>query len=176
MPSRPRTLAALAALALVTGCGAPPALSQPAIPTGTPSAPPAPTSVPTPPVSPATGLPSALPGLTSPSTDPGLVAAPCRSGPTGQRIIDLLRGPAAVLPDGVRVRVTTGPLCAADWQYTVLDVTGHEELQVVTRGRSSAPELVTAGTDVCTAEVRAVGAPGIRTLACDGGTVGMTGA
>ncbi|MGK5737781.1 hypothetical protein [Micromonospora sp. URMC 103] len=170
-----RVLVVLAAVAAVTGCAAPPELRQP-VSAGTPSTPPPPTSAPASPVPSVTGLPSAVPGVTSPSTDPGFVATPCRNGPAGQRVVQLLRGPSAVLPDSVGVRVRTGPLCAGDWQYTVLDVTGHEELQVVTRGRSSAPELVTAGTDVCTAEVRAVSPPGIRTLACDGGTVAPPGA
>jgi hypothetical protein len=73
-----------------------------------------------------------------------------------------------MLPRDVRVTVRTGPLCAGDWQYTVLAVTGHEELQVVTRGKPTELELVTAGTDVCGVEVRAAAPPGIRTLACDG--------
>ncbi|MCO1596269.1 hypothetical protein M8C17_13995 [Micromonospora sp. RHAY321] len=159
----------LLATAALTGCGAPPELRDPAAvppgtgaptapgPTGTPSA--APTLAPT---GPPVGAPPATP-------DAGLVATACPNGPTGQRVVQLLRGRAAVLPDNVRVQVRTGPLCAADWQYTVLTVTGHEELQVVTRGRPTAPELVTAGTDVCTIEVRATGPSGIRTLACDAG-------
>ncbi|MFJ5620723.1 hypothetical protein [Micromonospora sp. NPDC093243] len=166
----------LATLALA-GCGAPPELRQP-VPTGTPTGTPsAPTTAPTPALPPATGLPSAVPTApATPTTDAGLVAAPCRSGPSGQRVIQLLRGRSGVLPDDIRVQVRTGPLCAADWQYTVLAVTGHEELQVVTRGGPGTPELVTAGTDVCTVEVRATGPLGIRTLACDGGTVGVPGA
>ncbi|MCM0676469.1 hypothetical protein NCC78_17510, partial [Micromonospora phytophila] len=108
--------------------------------------------------------------------DPGLTATACRNGPSGQRVTELVRGRDGVLPDDVRVRVRTGPLCAGEWHYTVLDVTGHEELQVVTRGRPGSPRLVTAGTDVCTIEVRAAGPPGIRTLACDGGPVGVPGA
>ncbi|PWR13581.1 hypothetical protein DKT68_00855, partial [Micromonospora acroterricola] len=156
--------------------GAPPELRAPSAtptraatptaagPTGTASAPP--TTVPTgPPVG----------GVTA-TADPGLVATACRNGPTGQRVVQLLRGRAGVLPDNVRVRVRTGPLCAADWQYTVVEVTGHEELQVVTRGRPAGPELVTAGTDVCTVEVRATGPAGIRTLACDAGPVVGPGA
>lgn len=167
-------VAVVAALALA-GCGAPPDLRQPAS-AASPTAPPPPTSVPTPAVPPATGLPSGFPEASATPTDAGLVATPCRSGPTGERIVRLLRGPAGVLPDDVRVQVRTGPQCAADWQYTVLQVTGYEELLVVTRGRPTAPELVTAGTDVCTAEVRVLAPPGIRTLACDGGTVGVPGA
>ncbi|MFY1705080.1 hypothetical protein ACN28G_25740 [Micromonospora sp. WMMA1923] len=117
------------------------------------------------------GGPGAVGGLPGPAPGPtglGPVATACADGPTGSRVIALLRGPAAVLPDRVQTRVRTGPLCADDWHYTVLDVTGHEELQVVTRGRSNAPELVTAGTDVCSAEVRATAPAGIRTLACPG--------
>ncbi|WP_435821125.1 hypothetical protein [Micromonospora lupini] len=168
-------LLALLAIGALTGCGAPPELHDPAgAPSGvsTPTAP-GPTGVPT-------GTPSAAPStpVSTPSAtrDPGLVATACRNGPTGQRVVQLLRGRASVLPDNVRVRVRTGPLCAADWQYTVLEVTGHEELQVVTRGRPTAPELVTAGTDVCTIEVRATGPAGIRTLACDEGPAVRPGA
>ncbi|MFF5054500.1 hypothetical protein ACFY1S_15090 [Micromonospora sp. NPDC000663] len=165
----------LALLALSTGCGAPPGLATPdAQPstTGSPTA--APTR--TPAATPST-VPS-VPPLRTPSATPdaGLVATPCRNGPTGQRIVQLVHGRAGVLPPSVRVQVRTGPLCAADWQYTVLEVTGHEELQIVTRGRPTAPELVTAGTDVCTIEVRATGPTGIRTLACDAGPVVGPGA
>ncbi|WP_410810813.1 hypothetical protein [Micromonospora sp. 067-2] len=167
---------ALLAMAATTGCGAPPELRHPsdvATGTGAPTA------------SRATGIPSTAPtapptrppvgGVTA-TPDAGLVATACPNGPSGQRVVQLLRGRAAVLPDNVRVQVRTGPLCAADWQYTVLAVTGHEELQVVTRGRPAAPELVTAGTDVCTIEVRATGPAGIRTLACDAGPVAGPGA
>ena len=98
----------------------------------------------------------------------------CAGRPSADRVVGLLRG--RVLPRGVSVRATQGPLCAADWQYTVLAVTGHEELQVVTRTESTALRLVTAGTDVCSIEVRAVAPPGIRTLACDAGTGAVPGA
>ncbi|MFC4018577.1 hypothetical protein ACFOW4_11575 [Micromonospora sp. GCM10011542] len=153
----------------LAGCGAPPELSRPAAAPSsapvTPASPPA-----TPPSGPPTSTPLNPPAGPVPATsDAGLVATTCQDGPSGQRVIDLLRGRAAVLPDDVRVRVRTGPLCAADWQYTVLEVTGHEELQVVTRGRGGTPQLVTAGTDVCSIEVRATGPAGIRTLACDAG-------
>ncbi|MEH1100992.1 hypothetical protein V6V16_17710 [Micromonospora sp. CPCC 205561] len=134
-------------------------------PSGTPSATPSPP--------PATGLPGA--GATG-TADAGLVATPCPTGPSGARIVDLVRGRGGVLPASVRVRVKNGPLCAGEWHYTLLDVTGHEALQVVTRGRPGAPQLVTAGTDVCTAEVRAAGPPGIRTLVCDAGSPGLPGA
>ncbi|WKU02154.1 hypothetical protein Q2K19_11675 [Micromonospora soli] len=149
----------LAALTLA-GCGTPPELTQSAAPT---------------PTAPASPTPSATPGALTPPAEPAptpgpsdLVAVPCTSGPSGDRVVSLLRGPARVLPRDVRVKVRTGPLCAGGWQYTVLEVTGHEELQVVTQGKPTALELVTAGTDVCSVEVRAAGPPGIRTLACTG--------
>ncbi|SCL58964.1 hypothetical protein GA0070608_2067 [Micromonospora peucetia] len=174
-PARPATPSYARRLAVVVllgalplaGCGTPPELRRPA-PTAAPTrtaAPGTPSAAPTPP--PDTGLPDT--GLPTPTVDPGLVAVPCPDGPSGARIVDLVRGRGGVLPTGVRVRVRTGPLCAGDWHYTVLDVTGHETLQVVTEGRPGAPRLVTAGTDVCTAEVRAAGPPGIRTRVCDTG-------
>ncbi|MEV1107256.1 hypothetical protein AB0I95_01240 [Micromonospora sp. NPDC049751] len=168
-PTAPAWAALLALLTIgaLTGCGAPPELRDPTgVPTGAGSPRPSgPTGV-------ATGTPSTAPTAPPPAThaatpEPGLVATTCRNGPTGQRVVQLLQGRASVLPDNVRVRVRTGPLCAGDWQYTVLEVTGHEELQVVTQGGPTALQLVTAGTDVCTIEVRATGPAGIRTLACD---------
>ncbi|MGN9775158.1 hypothetical protein ACTMS0_05180 [Micromonospora sp. H33] len=170
--ARPRAaVVALLVVLLTAGCGAPPDLRQPAPtraatpgPTGTP------TAVPSPPV---TGLPE-LPGTGSTSS-PGLVAVTCTAGPSGQRVTDLVRG-RDVLPRDARVQVKTGPLCADDWHYTVLDVAGYEPLQVVTRGPGGAPRLVTAGTDVCTVEVRVAAPAGIRALACDAGTVTVFGA
>ncbi|MEU1843936.1 hypothetical protein [Micromonospora sediminicola] len=158
--SAPVTLLALLAL---TACGTPPELREPvatAGPRASTSATPTPSAPPTPPVTPA------APPPTTRTSDPA--ATPCRGKPSGDRIVALLRGSAGVLPRDVKVTVRTGPLCAEGWHYTVLAVTGHEELQVVTRGPSGAPTLVTAGTDVCGVEVRAAGPPGIRTLACDG--------
>lgn len=166
---RPATLrrltvpVALLALLPLAACGTPPELRQPARQTATA---PSPTATPSP--SAPTVAPTTRVVPTFSPTPSDLVAVPCRSGPSGDRVIALLRGSARVLPDTVRVKVRTGPLCADDWQYTVLDVTGHEQLQVVTRGRPSALKLVTAGTDVCGVEVRAVAPPGIRTLACGG--------
>ncbi|NYF55965.1 hypothetical protein [Micromonospora purpureochromogenes] len=167
----PRRLAAagvLLAVVPLAACGAPPepvpapaTSSRPALVT-----PAAPTAAP--PVTPPLGIAS------TPSPTPGLVAVACAGRPSADRVVGLLRG--RVLPRGVSVRATQGPLCAADWQYTVLAVTGHEELQVVTRTESTALRLVTAGTDVCSIEVRAVAPPGIRTLACDAGTGAVPGA
>ncbi len=162
----PGAVVLLAVLAgMLAGCGTPPELRQPATlpsvgtPGPTPSASAPPTGLATPPTPPAAGPP------TTPAAD--LVAGPCPDGPSVDRVVALLRGPAGVLSRSVAVRAGEGPLCAGDWQYTVLRVTGHEELQVVTRGRPGDLELVTAGTDVCTIEVRVAGPPGIRALACD---------
>lgn len=160
-PHRRFSPAVLVALLALAGCGTPPELHQASTPVVTASTTPTATPTPTPSAPPATPTPPAP----SPSD---LVATACADGPAGDRVVALLRGPAEVLPRNVRVTVRSGPLCAGGWQYTVLTVSGHEELQVVTRGRPGALELVTAGTDVCSVEVRAAGPPGIRALACDG--------
>ncbi|WFE42506.1 hypothetical protein [Micromonospora sp. WMMD998] len=162
-PHRRPLPATLLVLLVLTACGQPPELREPPAaggPSASASATPTPSATPSAPVSPA------MPARPAPTPDP--VATPCRGKPSGDRIVALLRGSAGVLPRAVRVTVRTGPLCAEGWQYTVLAVPGHEELQVVTRGRSGTPKLVTAGTDVCGVEVRATAPTGIRTLACDG--------
>ncbi len=162
----PGAIGLLALLAVtLAGCGTPPELRQPAAlpstgPTGPAASAAATPTGPTAPVTPPAAVPPTTPGS-------DLVAGPCRDGPSVDRVVALLRGPAGVLSGSVSVRAGDGPFCAGDWQYTVLRVTGHEELQVVTRGRPGDLELVTAGTDVCTIEVRVAGPPGIRALACD---------
>jgi hypothetical protein len=95
----------------------------------------------------------------------------CTGEPSAKQIIELVRGRRGLLPGSARVSVRSGPLCAADWHLTTLDVAGYEPLQVVSRDRSGSLRLVTAGTDVCTAEVRVASPAGIQTLACgsDGG-------
>ncbi|WP_332317139.1 hypothetical protein [Verrucosispora sp. WMMA2121] len=157
----------LAAL-LTVGCGAPPEVRDSG---GLPTL--APTRTPSSPTSPATPSFGALPGAvpTMPSADPGLVAVACTGEPSAKRIIELVRGRRGLLPGSARVSVSKGPLCAADWHLTTLDVAGYEPLQVVTRDRAGTLRLVTAGTDVCTAEVRVASPPGIQALTCgsDGG-------
>ncbi|MEV0004429.1 hypothetical protein AB0H28_19400 [Micromonospora sp. NPDC050980] len=169
-PARRRPLpATLLALLVLGACGQPPELREP--PAGTTG--PRPSASATP--SNATPTASAPADASAPAVPPAPIvpapapaATPCRGAPSGGRIVALLRGSAGVLPRNVRATVREGPLCAEGWHYTVLAVVGHEELQVVTRGRSDTPVLVTAGTDVCGVEVRATAPPGIRTLACDG--------
>ncbi|MFI6822899.1 hypothetical protein ACIBJE_18370 [Micromonospora sp. NPDC050187] len=173
----PTTLSRLLALSLLTvvlvGCGAPPELEQhSARPTPTATAAPSATASPGPP----TGLP--LPPPTALPTTPGssgAVAVACNAGPSREQVLRLVRGSSGVLPGGTGVSVRSGPLCADDWQHTVLAVSGYEDLTVVTRGRPGSLRLVTAGTDVCTIEVRTAAPTGIRTLACDG-TGGLPGA
>ncbi|WBB78389.1 hypothetical protein O7606_19460 [Micromonospora sp. WMMD882] len=168
-PYRARRLRLLALTVLVAlpvgGCGAPPELRHRSAGASTP---PAATPTPGGTASP-TPTPPALPPTLPPSApSPGATAVPCRDGPSGERVVRLVRGAAGVLPGSGRVTVRTGPLCADDWHYTVLAVSGYEDLTVVTRGRPTSPKLVTAGTDVCTIEVRTGAPSGIRTLACDG--------
>lgn len=155
-------------IVLAVGCGAPPEVRDSG---GLPTLPPSrATSSPTSSATPSFGaLPGAVP--TTPSADPGLVAVACPGEPSGKQIIELVRGRRGLLPGSARVSVRNGPLCAADWHLTTLDVSGYEPLQVVSRDRSGSLRLVTAGTDVCTAEVRVASPAGIQTLACgsDGG-------
>ncbi|MEG3634479.1 hypothetical protein [Micromonospora palythoicola] len=170
---RHRRLVGVAMLAavLTVGCGAPPEVGDSGLPTL------APTRTPSSPTSPATPSFGVLPGAvpTIPSADPGLVAVACTREPSAKRIIELVRGRRGLLPGSARVSVSKGPLCAADWHLTTLDVAGYEPLQVVTRDRAGTLRLVTAGTDVCTAEVRVASPPGIQALACgsDGGGVAV---
>ncbi|WP_309223748.1 hypothetical protein [Micromonospora sp. CP22] len=163
-----RRLAGVAVLTvlLTAGCGEPPEVRDSGGRLPTQAATTSPSSSPT---SSFDALPEVVPTL--PSADPGLVAVACTGEPSAQRIIELVRGRRGLLPGNARVSVRSGPMCAADWQLTVLDVAGYEPLQVVTRDRAGTLSLVTAGTDVCTAEVRVASPAGIQTLACgsDGG-------
>ncbi|MEV4845826.1 hypothetical protein AB0K20_21760 [Micromonospora matsumotoense] len=169
-PPHRRPVTALLAVALLavlpaTGCAAPPE-RRVAIPVAppTPAVTVPPTTAPTlPPLTPT--LP-ATPTLPTPTA--AAVATDCAGRPSASGVIGLLRDD--VLPGNVSVRAVDGPLCADGWQYTVLAVSGHEELQAVSRGEPGALRLVTAGTDVCSIEVKAVAPPAIRTLACDAGT------
>lgn len=88
-----------------------------------------------------------------------LVAVPCAGRPGADQVLTLLRQHPEFVPAGSNPAVSTGPLCAGTWQYSVVTQQGREPLQVVTRaGPGGTLALVTAGTDVCTVEVR-TGAP-----------------
>lgn len=152
--------ACLAGTALLGGCGVPPELRPP--PGGT---------VPTPSVSPSlASLPPSfsLPPSTPPSSGapfPEALTTECLGRPGGDQVIAALRKKSSILPTSAKVTVAKGPLCAGTWQYTVLTVPAREPLQVVTKGAPTALDLVTAGTDICTIEVRNFAPPGIRIAA-----------
>lgn len=154
----------LAAGAPLAGCDRPPAG------TGAPAPTAAATTTPTgaPPASRSPTVPgptrTPAPGGTSGPVFTELTAQPCQGYPSGDQVIALLRRTTGLLPAGGTVTVRTGPLCAGSWQYTVLTVADRDPLQVVTRGSPQALELVTAGTDVCTVEVRVVAPAGIRAI------------
>lgn len=157
-----RLLACCLLTVVLTGCGVPPELEQGATSTPSPTVTGSPSSTPSP------TLPLPPPVLPTTPLTSGAVAVACRNGPSEAQVLRLVRGSAGVLPADSRVRVSRGPLCADDWQYTVLAVTGYEDLTVVSRGKPGSLQLVTAGTDVCTIEVRTGAPDGIRTLACEG--------
>jgi hypothetical protein len=151
-----------AGLSLLAGCGTPPELREP--PGALPTAPPT-----TAPATPTPGFPTAgataLPGQETPAFGE-LTAVACQGRPSGTQVVALLRRSPDVLPAQARVTVTAGPVCAGDWQYTVVQVPQREPLQVVSKGRPTALTLVTAGTDVCNIPVRTQAPPGIQTYAC----------
>jgi hypothetical protein len=133
----------------VTGPGASASASDPsaAMPDEVSSATPEPTNLPT-----ATALPDAT-------------ASPCSGGPGADRVIAALRRDRNLLPAGATPKIVTGPLCAGSWQYTVMNVSGREALQVVTRGSAGALTVVTAGTYVCIPEVVGAAPAGIVSAA-----------
>ncbi|KWV34434.1 hypothetical protein [Micromonospora rifamycinica] len=161
-----RLVVAVLAVLPFAGCAAPPERRV-----AVPVAPPTPVVPPTTPPTALAVLPTLPPTTTPPAATPtaATVAVPCAGRPSTERVIGLLRDD--VLPRNVSVRAVQGPLCADGWHYTVLAVSGHEQLQAVSRGEpGGAVVLVTAGTDVCSIEVKAAAPPAIRTLACDAGT------
>src|SRR5690242_1357730 len=62
---------------------------------------------------------------------PDSTAVACAGKPSAAQVIAALRRDRDVLPAGVTPTATTGPLCSGTWQYTVLEMSGHEPLQVV---------------------------------------------
>jgi hypothetical protein len=152
----------LATGVLVAGCASGPgdrgALLRPTQAPSASAAPsrPAVTAVPTvPPVPSATGAPS-------PTGFGEAVAVPCAGRPDADQVLALLRHQGLA---NAGATVAQGPLCAGTWQYSVVVQSGHEPLQVVTRGAPGSLRLVTAGTYVCSVDVRAGAPAGILTLA-----------
>ncbi|HET8661006.1 MAG TPA: hypothetical protein VFM55_18670 [Micromonosporaceae bacterium] len=157
-------LLALTSAAALAGCGAarPPdpvrrsaAVGAGRSPTPTPHR----THTPTPGAGP-TARPTAAPATTFPEA----YAVGCAGRPAAEQVVALLRGTTGLLPAGAAVTVSMAPQCSGGWQYTVVSVPDREPLQVVTRGPPNALQLVTAGTNVCTIEVRTQAPRGILTL------------
>jgi hypothetical protein len=128
----------------------------PTPPTSSPLPPPPALNAPDPATPPAP--PSATTATPSPTGFSESYVVPCHGRPSAAQVISAVRRHGSLLTPGASVTATTGPLCSGIWQYTVLVVPDHEPLQVVTKGAPSALQFVTAGTNVCTVDVRA-GAP-----------------
>lgn len=154
-PARTIAILLLAALVPLTGCGAPPELAP--LPEG-------PLPGLTSPGSPTTPTPATptAPAATRTPADTS-VAVDCAGEPDRDEVLALLQDDG-MLADATATDVE-GPVCAAGWQFTVVSVTDRDPLQVVTSGPPGNLTLVTAGTDVCTIEVRVHAPPGIRTAA-----------
>lgn len=149
-----------AAAAVLAGCSPPP---QPAETPGPLSPPPGGTT------SPAPTIPGQLPG-TGPPFPSGFgdqFATDCSGEPSAGELLAVLVA-EDLLGDGNDAEIVNGPLCAGDWQYAVVSVPDLDPLQVVTSGEPGDLELIAAGTDVCTPEVRIQAPPGIRTAAACG--------
>lgn len=165
-PARTLTgLGLLTAVLTLTGCGGPPGVDTPSQP---PAGPVTPTGTPTRPAPTVTG-PGFTPGPVGSIATTGRTAVACAGHPGAAQIVALLHRSPGLLPAGIRATVTTGPLCADDWQFSVVQVPDRDPLQVVTQGPAATLTLVTAGTDVCSIPVRGGAPAAIRALACDGG-------
>lgn len=94
------------------------------------------------------------------------VAVHCGGRPSAEQIVALLRR-ASLVPAGIRATVTTGPLCAGTWQYSIVSVPDLDPLTVISEGAPGSLTIVTAGTNVCVARVRAGAPVGIlRLISC----------
>lgn len=156
------TVVVLVAAALLAGCGNGPDVALDPPPAQPSAVSPERTTPPSRSVPPG----SRPPALARPTTPvfSEQTAVPCDGYPSGEQIIGLLRRTTRLLPSNVTAAVRTGPLCAGTWQYTVLLVPDRDPLQVVTRGAPASLRLVTAGTDICTVDVRATAPAGIRAI------------
>lgn len=144
---------------LLAGCDRPPELTEtpdPVPPPGSGSPSGSPPAFPVPP----SGLPGGAP---SGGFGEG-IAVDCGGEPDQDELLNLLRA-EGMLDSGDEPEVVTGPLCAGGWQYAVVTVPDLDPLQVVTRGEAGDLELVTAGTDVCSVEVRIQAPAGIQDAA-----------
>lgn len=144
----------VAGTALLAGCGPPPEVAP------TPGGPLPGQSTPGPPAPP----PGQPPFSGSGSAPEGSVAIDCAGQPGDDAVLAVLDD-NDMLPDGADATVVEGPLCAGDWQFTVVRVADRDPLQVITSGPPDDLTLVTAGTDVCTIEVRVNAPLGIRAAA-----------
>lgn len=115
-----------------------------------------------------TTTPTEAPLTKSPTPTPAR-AAKCGSQPTGAQILALIKGKPGIPNKTLQVR--DGPFCADTWSFTTVKLAGtgsdeQEPLSVVTSGTGSALTLITAGSDVCNAQVQSSAPAGIRVLAC----------
>lgn len=142
---------------VLVGCGPPPEVAP------TPDAP-----LPTPetPVSPGTAPPSAAGRPTDPPPTSVDDAVDCAGEPDGSHVLAVLQDAGLWGDTGeAGPEFSEGPLCADGWQFSVITVPERDPLQVITSGDTDELALVTAGTDVCTIEVRVHAPPGIRRVA-----------
>jgi hypothetical protein len=171
--SEPKTLAGVALLvaavaAAVAGCGRVERLPAPYAGRTVvrPGASPSPSEeVPAEPDDPSAVTPEPTDAFPTITAMPDATASPCSGGPGASQVIAALRRERNLLPSGATPKIVTGPLCAGSWQYTVMNVSGHDTLQVVTRSSAGALTVVTAGTYVCIPEVLGAAPDGIVSAA-----------
>lgn len=156
-------LAAGSALVIgLLGCGRPPGAGEtPAPPPVSPGS--SGTTAPTFPGSIPTGSPGRPSGGFAEE-----IATGCGGEPGEGELLEILQD-EGLLDQDAEAEFAEGPLCSADWQWARIRVPDLDPLQVVTRGEPGDLELVSAGTDVCSVEVRVQAPPGIQGAAsCQG--------
>jgi hypothetical protein len=115
-----------------------------------------------------TPTPTGAPLTKSPTPTPAH-AAKCAGQPTGAQILALVKGKPGI--PNKPLQVQNGPYCSGTWAFTTVKLAGtstdqQEPLNVVTTGKGSTLTLITAGSDVCNAQIQASAPAGIRVLAC----------
>jgi hypothetical protein len=161
-PYPPAAATLIAVALLLASCGTPPGLAE--SPTAAVSGPASPTATEP------SDFPSVFPtaGPLPNGAFPTDFAVSCAGDPESDDVLGVLRD-REVVPAEADMTLVEGPLCAGDWQYTVVAMPDLDPLQVVTRRAGGGLELVTAGTDVCTVEVEVQAPPGIlATAGCVG--------